>query len=174
MALRTRYITMVDKFTAAVAANRFGLGARPGEIDRMAHDPRGALRSQLQGGAPLIHNEALSDTPSVLSRAAQLRAARREHRRADAVEDVGADSSSASIPNNSTLLPPGTVEKLSGFFRGIYVDEAVARMRGLSSPNVHSLSAWCISGAIILRYRSTSWPCSALRDATSGRPFVPT
>lgn len=130
MALRTRYITMVDKFTAAVAANRFGLGARPGEIDRMAHDPRGALRSQLLGGAPLIHNEALSDTPSVLSRAAQLRAARREHRRADAVEDVGADSSSASIPNNSTLLPPGTVEKLSGFFRGIYVDEAVARMRG--------------------------------------------
>ena len=53
---------MAGKFTAAVAANRFGLGARPGEIDRIADDPRGALRSQLQGGAPLLHNAALPDT----------------------------------------------------------------------------------------------------------------
>ncbi len=121
---------MVGNFTASIAANRFGLGARPWEIDRMAGDPRGALRSQLQGGAPLLHNEALPDTPTVLSRAGQLRAARREHRRADAVEDVGKDSSGASIPNNSTLLPPATAQKLAGFFRGVYVDEAVARMRG--------------------------------------------
>jgi len=32
---------------AAIAANRFGLGARPGELARIAGDPRGWLRAQL-------------------------------------------------------------------------------------------------------------------------------
>ena len=32
---------------AAIAANRFGLGARPGELSRIAGDPRGWLRAQL-------------------------------------------------------------------------------------------------------------------------------
>ena len=84
---------MVGNFTAAVAANRFGLGARPGEIGRMADDPRGALRAQLQGGAPVIHNVALLDTATVLSRAAQLRSERREHRRADAAESAETNTS---------------------------------------------------------------------------------
>jgi len=36
------------------ALNRFGLGARPGERDRI-RDPRGWLRAQLDGGAPVLH-----------------------------------------------------------------------------------------------------------------------
>ncbi len=32
---------------AAIAANRFGLGARPGDLERIAGDPRGWLRAQL-------------------------------------------------------------------------------------------------------------------------------
>ena len=32
---------------AAIAANRFGLGARPGELRAIAGDPRGWLRAQL-------------------------------------------------------------------------------------------------------------------------------
>ena len=113
---------MVGNFTAAVAANRFGLGARPGDIGRMAGDPRGALRAQLQGGAPLIHNEALPDTPTVLSRAAELRAERRDHRRANAAEDTGTELSGASTPRNSAVLPAAT-QKLAGYFRGVYVDD---------------------------------------------------
>lgn len=42
------------KTDAAVAANRFGLGARPGEIHAFGRDARGALRAQLAGPAPLI------------------------------------------------------------------------------------------------------------------------
>lgn len=34
---------------AAVAANRFGLGARPGELEEVARDPRGWLDAQLEG-----------------------------------------------------------------------------------------------------------------------------
>jgi uncharacterized protein (DUF1800 family) len=37
-------MSLVD---AAIAANRFGLGARPGELARIAADPRGWLRGQL-------------------------------------------------------------------------------------------------------------------------------
>ena len=35
---------------AAIAANRFGLGAKPNDLKRLASDPRGALRAEL--GAP--------------------------------------------------------------------------------------------------------------------------
>ncbi len=119
---------MVGTFTAAVAANRFGLGARPGEIARMADDPHGALRAQLQGGAPLIHNEALPDTSTVLARAADLRLEKREHRRSDKGENVGVDSSGTAPANNSAVLPEA-IQKLSGYFRGIYIDEVGQRMR---------------------------------------------
>ena len=118
-----RSITMVSNFTAAVAANRFGLGARPGEISRIADDPRGALRAQLQGGAPLIHDGALLDTATMLSRAADLRPERREHRRVGAGTSADSDSPADSTSTNSAVLPEA-VQKLSALFRGIYVDEA--------------------------------------------------
>lgn len=42
-----------DHETAAVAVTRFGLGARPGEIERVAADPRGWLEAQVTpAGAP--------------------------------------------------------------------------------------------------------------------------
>ena len=119
---------MVGDFTAAVAANRFGLGARPGELGRMADDPRGALRAQLQGGAPVIHNVALLDTATVLSRAAQLRSERREHRRADAAESAETTTSFGSTSSSATVLPEAA-QKLSALFRGVYIDEGAARMR---------------------------------------------
>ena len=43
---------MVDLKTASIAANRFGFGARPGELDTIAQDPRGWLRQQLVPEAP--------------------------------------------------------------------------------------------------------------------------
>ncbi len=118
---------MVGNFTAAVAANRYGLGARPGEIGRFADDPRGALRAQLQGGAPLIHNEALPETTTVLARAADLRSERKEHRRATKAEDAVVDPSGTGPASNLVPLPEA-VQKLSGYFRGIYMSEAIARM----------------------------------------------
>jgi uncharacterized protein (DUF1800 family) len=38
---------------AVTAANRFGLGARPGEIERARSDPRGWLQQQLTGSRPV-------------------------------------------------------------------------------------------------------------------------
>ena len=94
----------------------------------MADDPRGALRAQLQGGAPVIHNVALLDTATVLSRAAQLRSERREHRRADAAESAETTTSFGSASSSATVLPEAG-QKLSALFRGVYIDEGAARMR---------------------------------------------
>lgn len=47
---------------AAIAAWRFGLGARPGELRTIAQDPRGWLEAQLLPSVPLP--ETLRDLPS--------------------------------------------------------------------------------------------------------------
>lgn len=53
---------------AAIAANRFGLGAKPNELNQLSGDPRGALRAQLAGGAPLLR-EPLPASNELLARA---------------------------------------------------------------------------------------------------------
>ena len=45
---------MLDRPTAAIAANRFGLGARPGELAQIGSQPRDWLRAQLAGAPPLL------------------------------------------------------------------------------------------------------------------------
>ena len=52
---------------AAIAANRFGLGARPGDLTAIAEDPQGWLRAQLPGGAPLMETAGLQSTQQILS-----------------------------------------------------------------------------------------------------------
>ncbi|EKF75153.1 hypothetical protein A11A3_05654 [Alcanivorax hongdengensis A-11-3] len=47
---------------ALIAANRFGLGAGPGELDDIAHDPREWVLSQLQ--TPPLADKALAALPS--------------------------------------------------------------------------------------------------------------
>ena len=53
---------------SALALHRFGFGPRPGDIDRIASDPRGALLAELKPGAGRI------DDPQLLDSAAALRA----------------------------------------------------------------------------------------------------
>ena len=44
-----------------IAVNRFGLGAKPGELERASADPRGWLKAQLSGAAAPL--QALADLP---------------------------------------------------------------------------------------------------------------
>jgi uncharacterized protein (DUF1800 family) len=67
----------VSLMQAAIAANRFGLGAKPDELNRISGDPRGALRAQLDGGAPLVR-EALPASDELLAQAFAMRGERRE------------------------------------------------------------------------------------------------
>lgn len=73
---------------AAIAANRFGFGARPGDLARLGADARGALLAQLDGAVPLLNDPALSGSRQLLAQTA----ARREQALADRPAGAGADS----------------------------------------------------------------------------------
>jgi uncharacterized protein (DUF1800 family) len=62
---------MLDLRAAAIAANRFGFGAKPGELTDIAPDPRGWLKQQLAGPDPRPIG-----TPSAAQLAAYLQAVR--------------------------------------------------------------------------------------------------
>jgi uncharacterized protein (DUF1800 family) len=66
---------------AAIAANRFGLGARPGELAAIGAHAREALLGQLQGGAPLLP-DSLPAGSVLLAQVAQRRAEARDSRAA--------------------------------------------------------------------------------------------
>jgi uncharacterized protein (DUF1800 family) len=67
----------VRETDAAVAANRFGLGAAPGEIRSFGKDARGALKSQLGGAAPLVA-DPLPASHELLAGAQKLRGNRQD------------------------------------------------------------------------------------------------
>ena len=66
---------------AAIAANRFGLGARPGELAAIGSDPRGWLEAQLGRRRPLpAELEDLAPSHEQLAAAQELRSERRQMR----------------------------------------------------------------------------------------------
>jgi uncharacterized protein (DUF1800 family) len=77
---------LAGPLAATLAANRFGLGARPGEIASYLGDPRGALRAQLTGGPPLLGGQQLPDSASVVGQLAELK---KEKKAGDAVLKLG-------------------------------------------------------------------------------------
>ncbi|HEY6452503.1 MAG TPA: DUF1800 domain-containing protein, partial [Steroidobacteraceae bacterium] len=105
---------------AAVAANRFGLGARPGDLADMGSDPRGWLRAQVAGGAPLLEQSGLQSTQQILTGLEPLQRARREARRA------GRDDP-AAVASLAMRLPQ--------YLRPIYVQDVRARLHAALSGN---------------------------------------
>ena len=103
---------MPEPFGPAIAANRFGLGARPGELSRIGSDARGWLIAQLKGAAPVVAESGLESSREVLVETMELR---QEKRGAP-----DADTGAPAVPN---LL------KIPQLYRAIYIDEATARLR---------------------------------------------
>lgn len=104
---------MDDPALAAIAANRFGLGARPGELLHVGQDHEGWLAAQLAGGAPRAQADDLRASADILSQALDLRRERRAARAADAPQTPDA----------------AVVMKIGQLYRPIYVDEGTARIR---------------------------------------------
>lgn len=96
---------------AAIAANRFGLGARPGEIRALGSGARDALREALGGPAPLLV-APLDSSADVLGRAL----ARREAAAAAAADPREAEVASAVATLRELYLP-------------VYQAETLARLR---------------------------------------------
>ena len=73
---------------AVIAANRFGLGARPGELRRAGASPREWLAAQIEGERPLpAVIEALPSSSEVFKLYAEAREARRAQRKQRAQKD---------------------------------------------------------------------------------------
>jgi uncharacterized protein (DUF1800 family) len=77
---------------AEIAVLRFGLGAKPGDLAAAADDPRGWLKSQIKGPAPLAVNTALASSDQIF---AGLLAARDERQKMQ--REAAAQSSDAKI-----------------------------------------------------------------------------
>jgi uncharacterized protein (DUF1800 family) len=100
---------------AAIAANRFGLGARTGELREANSDPRGWLTSQVEGSSELP--DAVRGLPSsaeVFKTFAEARDKRREARNSTTSEGETAKENVAAI--RETLVP-------------LYLDQVAARYR---------------------------------------------
>ena len=107
---------MPDPIAAAIAANRFGLGARPGELDLIGADARGWLRAQLQAPPPTLAAADLRPSAQILSQALELRRAIQAQRRAPA-----ASAANGAEDPAQQLLPQ--------FLRPIYTAEVSARLQ---------------------------------------------
>jgi uncharacterized protein (DUF1800 family) len=103
------------ELAAAIAVNRFGLGARPGDLEVVARGPEDWLARQLTGAPPALDAPGLRPSSETLARVIALRrevAAERKAKRQDGDED-GARVAAAL--------------KLPAVYRPVYVDETVAR-----------------------------------------------
>ncbi len=111
---------MHESIESAVAANRYGLGARPGELVEIGRNPRRWLDAQLAGGPPLLEDPQLRSSADILTEVFELQRERRAARAATA-SGTGARVSDAR--------EAGAVMKLGQFYRPIYVAEATASLR---------------------------------------------
>lgn len=105
---------MADTFDAVIAANRFGLGARPGELQSIQSDPHGWLQAQLPGARPLpTALQGLAPSAQVFQEQVE---AIRERR--------AAQSAAADGTGNDPRSAVGLKRKV---FLGNYLDQVSAR-----------------------------------------------
>jgi uncharacterized protein (DUF1800 family) len=102
---------MQQALTSAIAANRFGLGARPGELASIGGDARDWLLAQLKGGPPALADTSLRSSQQILASALDLR---REIQAAKKAADEGAQN--------------GVLQKIPQLLKPIYVSEVTARL----------------------------------------------
>ncbi|HTW39124.1 MAG TPA: DUF1800 domain-containing protein [Steroidobacteraceae bacterium] len=106
-----RAIAFSPDVDPAVAANRYGLGARPGDLAQIAPDPKHWLDAQLPGGPPLLEDPALPGSAEILAQTFAIRRARREG------------------PAPAGAVQTAAVLELAELYRPLYIKEATARLR---------------------------------------------
>ena len=79
---------MLERLTSAIAANRFGLGSRPGELDAIGGNGRDWLRAQLKDAPPRLTDAGLQTSSDILVETLDLRREIRASRQNDASVDA--------------------------------------------------------------------------------------
>src|ERR1700753_3672325 len=82
---------VLERLSPAIAANRFGLGARPGEMAQIGSQPRDWLRAQLSGAPPLLTGAELHSSAETLARGLDVRRELRAAKRAAAESSAAPD-----------------------------------------------------------------------------------
>ena len=108
---------LAPKALAALALHRFGFGPRPGDIDRIAADPHGALLAELKPRAGLIDNPELLPGDAALRAAVRFQQQRKAAREAQKME--GGDDNAMTGADAQKPGPPLPQQ--------IYLAEAQAR-----------------------------------------------
>jgi uncharacterized protein (DUF1800 family) len=98
--------------SSVIAANRFGLGAKPGELGALGSDGRDWLRGQLRGPPPLVNAPGLRSSVEILAQGMELQRQIQEARRNGAANDTAAEALGQKLPQ---------------YLRPIYVSEVTAR-----------------------------------------------
>lgn len=161
---------------AVTALNRFGLGARPGDLARVASDPRGALKAELQPDRALVPaggEDGLAGTSANLQASFAADEARKRLREAQAVSR-NVLLPSAMTAGGATAEKPEPQPELR-----IYRAEALARFgmaRDAEIGFVERLAAFwsnhfCVSAskAPLLRASAGSFEREAIRPFVLGR-----
>lgn len=113
-------------YSPAIAANRFGLGAKPGELTAIGTDARAWLDAQLHGAAPAVAGIGLRDSASILREAGDVRRQLQAQRRAASTDSAATAVPSASASSGELLA---LVMRLPQLYRPIYSAEVQARLR---------------------------------------------
>jgi uncharacterized protein (DUF1800 family) len=106
---------MPASIASAIAANRFGLGARPGELALIGGESHEWLRAQLRAPAPALSAPGLRSSAQILAQALELR---RESRAQRNVQSAA-----------SARAPEDAVQRLPQYLRPIYTLEVTARLQ---------------------------------------------
>jgi uncharacterized protein (DUF1800 family) len=121
-------VVMSAETAAAVAVNRFGLGARPGELARIAA-PTDWLIQQIKAGPPLLQDATLKSSRDIMAGAAELAQNARELGRdgKEALKNQSADTTDTAAAQQARQQL--IANRLPRYYRPIYIADASARLR---------------------------------------------
>jgi uncharacterized protein (DUF1800 family) len=109
---------MATNLAAAIAVNRFGLGAKPGELAAAGADSRDWLKAQLQGKPPVLSGAGLEPASKTLANVLELRKEQLEQRREKRAE-VKSGQADPAVKNAAV--------KIAAIYRPVYIAESIAR-----------------------------------------------
>ena len=111
---------MKSATASAIAANRFGLGARPGELPGIGKDAQAWLLRQIKGAPPVLSGDGLKPSAETLTRALELRKEMVAERKATRKE-------TSDAPTSEDQKKVAGALKLPAVYRPVYIDEIHAR-----------------------------------------------
>jgi uncharacterized protein (DUF1800 family) len=160
----------MDKgLTSAIAANRFGLGARPGELAAIAGSGPDWLRAQLDGPTPQITAAGLQSSASILAQVYELRRAIRAVRLGGAATPNGGR---AAVGSAAAI---GAFKKLAQVVRPIYLAEAGERFResvATARPFVERLTQFWANHFAVSADKSVIPALAGSYEREAIRPYV--